>query len=324
MDAPPAPSRPDRASRRVRSGLATGGRTLTERLVHSLSLASTIPPQPLGRLGSLEVRLAESTAEVRRAQALRYRVFFEEMSAVGDLRTRRLRRDADRFDRICDHLLVLDHAVRVRTLLGPRPKIVGTYRLLRQDVARRHGSFYSDGEFDVASLVARHPSLAFLELGRSCVLGPYRGKRTVELLWHGIWSYVLAHDLDVMVGCASLDGTDPDRLALQLSFLHHHARAPEAWRVRAHPGRAVEMNRMAASAVDPRAAVRSLPPLIRGYLRLGGRVGDGAVVDRQFGTTDVCIVLPVSAINPRYVDYYGADAERYAVRREASAPLSAA
>jgi putative hemolysin len=324
MDAPPAPSRPDRAPRRVTSALATGGRVLTERLAQSLSLADQTHPRTLGRLGSLEVRLAESAAEIRRAQGLRYRVFFEEMSAVGDVRARRLRRDADRFDRICDHLLVLDHSVRERTLLGPKPKIVGTYRLLRHDVAERHGGFYSEGEFDVASLVARHPSLRFLELGRSCVLAPYRSKRTVELLWHGIWSYVLAHDLDVMVGCASLDGTEPDRLALQLSFLHYHARAPDAWRVEAIPGRAVEMNRMPAACVDARAALRSLPPLIKGYLRLGGRIGDGAVVDRQFGTTDVCIVLPVSAINPRYVDHFGAEAERYAVRREASASLSAA
>jgi putative hemolysin len=279
---------------------------------------------PLGRLGDLEVRLASSAAEIRRAQALRYRVFFEEKSAVSDLRTRGLRRDADRFDRICDHLLVLDHAMPERTLLGPKPRIVGTYRLLRHDVAHHHGGFYTSAEFDIAPLLARQPSLRFLELGRSCVLAPYRNKRAVELLWHGIWSYVLAHGMDVMVGCASLEGTDPDRLALPLSFLHHHARAPEAWRVRAREHLYVEMNRMPASAVGARAALRALPPLIKGYLRLGAHVGDGAVIDRQFGTTDVCIVLRVAAIDRRYVDYYGADASRYAVRPAADAPLAAA
>src|SRR5690606_22878058 len=122
---------------------------------------------------------------------------------------------------------------------------------------------------------------------------------------------VLAHGIDVMIGCASLEGTDPDRLALPLSFLHHFARAPEAWRVSALPERYVEMNRMAREAIDPRAALHALPPLIKGYLRLGAFIGVGAVVDHQFGTTDVMIILPVSALNPRYVSYYGADASRH-------------
>ena len=79
------------------------------------------------------------------------------------------------------------------------------------------------------------------------------------------------------------------------------------------PDRRVEMNRMPAEAIDAKAALRSLPPLIKGYLRLGAFIGDGAVIDRQFGTIDVAIVLPVAAITARYVDYYGADAGRYAV-----------
>jgi putative hemolysin len=264
----------------------------------------------LGRIGSLEVRLAQSASDVRRAQRLRFRVFYKEMSARPDTAMKIARRDIDPFDRFCDHLLVLDHA----TPHGPtrRPAVVGTYRLLRQDVAQRNGGFYSAGEFDIASLVARHPGLRFVELGRSCVLAPYRNKRTVELLWHGIWTYVLRHKLDAMVGCASLEGTDPDKLAIQLSFLHHHARAPEAWRTRAVPSRYVEMNRMAKSEVDPKAALRALPPLIKGYLRLGATFGDGAVVDRQFGTTDVFVMLPVSTISSRYIAHFGASADRHA------------
>ena len=114
-----------------------------------------------------------------------------------------------------------------------------------------------------------------------------------------------------MFGCASLDGTNADRLASTLSFLYHRARAPELWRVGAVCDRYVEMNRMPADAVDERAALRDLPSLIKGYLRLGGYVADGAVVDHQFGTTDVLIVLPVTAINRRYVDHYGANAGRF-------------
>jgi putative hemolysin len=266
----------------------------------------------LGRIGDLEVRLATSAAEVRRAQALRYQVFYEEMSAVPNAAAQARRRDADAFDTICDHLLVVDHALTRRGLRRNRPETVGTYRLLRQEIAEENGGFYTAGEYEIGPLLRSWPELRFLELGRSCVLEPYRNKRTVELLWHGIWAYVLRHRIDVMFGCASLEGTDPDRLALPLSFLHHQARAPEEWRVAALGHRHVEMNRMPAEAIDAREALGALPPLIKGYLRLGAFIGDGAVVDRQFGTTDVCIVMPKSAISPRYVNYYGASVERHA------------
>ncbi len=179
-------------------------------------------------------------------------------------------------------------------------------------MASAHGGFYSAGEFDVAPLIERHAGLRFLELGRSCVLKPYRSKRTVELLWQGIWAYVLRHGLDVMIGCASLEGTDPARLALPLSFLHHTARATGDWAVSALPDRRVDMNLMPKEALDLRAALHALPPLVKGYLRLGAQIGDGAVVDHQFNTTDVLIVMPVAAISERYVSYYGADAGRRA------------
>jgi putative hemolysin len=283
----------------------------------------------LGRLGTLEVRLARTAADVRRAQRLRFSVFYQEMSAVPHAAALLARRDIDPYDALCDHLLVVDHATesipwshflrrtgdhfagKCSVRLG-QPGVVGTYRLLRQDVAERHAGFYSAAEFDVAALLARHRGARFLELGRSCVLPPYRNRRTVELLWHGIWSYVLQHRLDVMIGCASLEGTDPDALALPLSFLHHFARAPEAWRVSALPGRRVEMNRLPAAAIDRKAALHALPPLIKGYLRLGASIGDGAVIDRQFGTTDVFIVLPVAAINARYIGHFGEAAQRHA------------
>ena len=280
-----------------------------------LQLASSgaVGEMPLGRMGALEVRLARSAAEVRAAQALRYRIFYGEMQATADPRTFLRRRDVDAFDRYCDHLLVLDHDdVEIRRFRRARPRIVGTYRLLRQEVAARHGGFYTAGEFAIEPLIARHPGLEFLELGRSCVMKPYRSKRTVELLWQGIWAYVLNHGVDAMIGCASFEGTDPDALALPLSFLHHHASAGGDWRVEARPERAVSMNRLPIEAVDMRAALAAMPPLIKGYLRLGAMVGRGAVVDRPFGTTDVMIVLPVDRISERYVRYYGADASRYA------------
>ena len=262
------------------------------------------PSQSLGRIGTLEVRLAQTAAEVRQAQKLRYRVFYQEGSAIPNPGRLLARRDIDGYDAICDHLLVVDHATRDRSALN-RPSVVGTYRLLRQPLAEEYGGFYTAGEFDISSLIARHSNLQFLELGRSCVLAPYRNKRTVELLWHGIHAYILQNRCDVMFGCASLDGTDPKRLALPLSFLYHYAPAPDPWHARALPERYVEMNRMSKEAIDPKAALHALPPLIKGYLRLGAYIGDGAVIDHEFGTIDVLIVLPVSAIKRRYLEHFG-------------------
>jgi L-ornithine Nalpha-acyltransferase len=263
------------------------------------------PSQSLGRSGSLEVRLAQTAAEVRQAQKLRYRVFYQEGPAIPNPGRLFARRDVDSYDAICDHLLVFDHAAN-DSHAGNRPAVVGTYRLLRQTMAEDYGGFYTSGEFDIGELIARHGNLQFLELGRSCVLAPYRNKGTVELLWHGIFGYFLQNHTDVMMGCASLDGTEPKQLAMLLSFLHHYARAPEAWRARALPERYVEMNRMSKEAIDPKAALRALPPLIKGYLRAGAYIGDGAVVDHEFGTTDVLIMLPVSAIKKRYLNHFGA------------------
>ena len=259
--------------------------------------------QTLGCLGQLEVRLAQSAAEVRQAQKLRYRVFYNEGAAIADAATMLARRDVDAFDPLCDHLLVIDHAAQIRRM-RKSPIVVGTYRLLRQEVAEPYGGFYSASEFEIRGMIARHPNRKFLELGRSCVLTPYRNKRTLELLWHGIAAYVTRTQPNVMIGCASLDGTDPNDLKLPLSFLHHFARAPEPWRTSALSHRYVEMNRMPKDEIDPKAALRVLPPLIKGYLRLGAYIGDGAVIDYQFGTTDVLIVLPVEAIKQRYISHF--------------------
>lgn len=272
----------------------------------AIRLPEPFEGRSLGRIGNLEVRLARKKSEIRRAQRLRFKVFYEEMSAVPSGLAALSRRDADGYDAICDHLLVLDHTPpkRKKPFAKPRPKVVGTYRLLRSDVAGRHAGFYSEGEYDLAPLLAAQGHRRILELGRSCVLKPYRSKRTVELLWQGIYAYVLHHRIDALIGCASLEGTDPDRLALPLAFLHHHARAPEGWRVRPLPERAVAMDRLPKEAVDPKAALQALPPLIKGYLRLGATFGEGAVIDRQFGTTDVFVTLPVEVIGARYRGHF--------------------
>lgn len=247
------------------------------------------------RLGRLEVRLAEDETQIQASQRLRYQVFYEEMRARPTVEMAAAKLDFDRFDAICDHMLVIDHAA------PDKDAVVGTYRCLRQEVAEAHQGFYTQGEYDLQELINRlGPETKFLELGRSCVHADYRTKPMIELLWLGIMSYVNFYDLDVMVGCASLPGTDPDALALPLSYLHHNFLAPETWRARALSHRFVAMDRIAKDRIDTREAFRLLPPLIKGYLRAGCYIGDGAVIDDQFNTVDVMIILPVSVISDRY------------------------
>ncbi|WP_312418641.1 GNAT family N-acetyltransferase [Shinella sp.] len=262
----------------------------------------------LGRIGNLETRLARSVSEIDAAQAVRYRVFVEEMNAQLSHDAVRRKRDIDAWDMVCDHLLVLDTAIEG----DAEEQIVGTYRLLRQDVAAVSGGFYSQSEFDVDALVARHPDKRFMELGRSCVLPAYRTKRTVELLWQGAWAYSLKHGVDVMFGCASFHGTVPEEHALALSFLHHNVQAKDDWSVSARPELFRVMDLMPPEGIDARKALVAMPPLVKGYLRLGATIGSGAVVDHAFNTTDVLIVLPIGQISGRYLNYYGADAGRFA------------
>ena len=203
-----------------------------------------------------------------------------------------------------------------------RSHVVGTYRVLRQDVAEVHDGFYTQGEYDIAPLIRAKPDYNFIELGRSCVLKPYRNRRTLELLWQGVWSYVREHGGDVMIGCASFPGTSPAAHALALSFLYHNSLAPEDWRVRAHDHLRVDMNMMPREAINTRAALKALPPLIKGYLRVGAFVGDGAVIDHQFGTTDVFVVMPIEAINNRYFDHFGAPDELITAAAPEFGPLN--
>ncbi|MGX9966390.1 GNAT family N-acetyltransferase [Roseomonas sp. F4] len=249
------------------------------------------------RAGNLGLRLAETPAEIDAAQALRYQVFYEEMGAHADPAMRAAGRDVDDFDAVADHLLVLDHD------LGQGPQaVVGTYRLIRRQGADRLGGFYSAAEYDISPLLAFDGQV--LELGRSCVAEAYRTRGTLQLLWRGIAAFVFRHRIDLMFGCASLPGTDLEALAPQLSYLYANHLAPPALRPRALPERYVRMDRLPAEALNMRAALGALPPLVKGYLRLGGFVGDGAVIDRQFNTTDVCIVVKTDLITDKYFRHY--------------------
>jgi putative hemolysin len=251
------------------------------------------------RLGSLDVRIATSEEEIAAAQALRYQIFYGEMGARPTAEVLAAGRDIDPYDRVCDHLLVIDHGE------DGRPQVVGTYRLLRQVTAAMHRGFYSAGEYDLAPLLASSEAGGqLLELGRSCVAPAWRNNTTIALLWRGIASYLKMHGIGYLFGCASLHGTDPAVHAAELSYLYQQHLAPPHLRARALAEHYVPMDRLAPGSYDVRAAARALPPLVKGYLRVGASVGDGAFVDRQFNTVDVFVVMPVEQITRRYLDRF--------------------
>jgi putative hemolysin len=255
------------------------------------------------RAGNLGLRIARTPEELEAAQALRYRVFYREMGAQPDAGAAATGRDSDRYDAVADHLLVVDH-----DLGDGADAVVGTYRLIRREAADSIGRFYSADEYDI-TLIERFPGHV-LELGRSCVDAAYRGRAAMQLLWRGIAAYVFTHNIDLMFGCASLPGTDVQALAAELTYLHANHLAPEDIRLRALPHRYVDMRRMDPNEIDARQVLVSLPPLIKGYLRLGGFVGDGAVVDHQFNTTDVAIVVQTDLVTGKYFRHFERERER--------------
>lgn len=256
------------------------------------------------RAGAFEIRLAADDRDLKRLQQLRYRIFYEDGRAIADRAASRTRRDLCPFDAICDHLMIVDTAATAASG-NTKARVVGTYRLLRREVAERHGGFYSAGEFDLGPLLARHGQARLLELGRSCVHPDYRGKRVIELLWRGLWLYARRHRIDALIGCASLPGADPEIHRLPLSFLHHHAALGPDWPVDPWPHCRAAFQPFALDALDEKRGLLALPPLVKGYLRTGARFGRGVVLDRQFGTTDLFTVMPMAEIEERYLAHYG-------------------
>ena len=244
----------------------------------------------MGRALDIDVCLARTSADVEAAQRLRYEVFVGERGAKIGADGR----DADEYDVLMDHLLVRDHAAGGR--------VVGTYRLLRHDRLRGEAMFYSSHEFDLAPLLGSGRRL--LELGRSCVLREYRCLPVLQRLWQAIAGYVAEHRIELMFGCASLQGTDPQAVREQLAFLQHWHLAPAELRPRALADHGTRMDLLAKEDIDPVLAMRQLEPIVKGYLRAGAWVGEGGWIDEDFNSIDVCIVMPTERLRSRHRGHF--------------------
>ncbi|MFW8593128.1 GNAT family N-acetyltransferase [Cribrihabitans neustonicus] len=237
------------------------------------------------------VSIAATEQDLRAAQTLRYEVFVRELGAGGPMVDHAAGLERDRFDPFSDHLLLRDER---------KGRIAGVYRLMRGDQAAAAGQFYSESEYDLKPLIASGRKL--LELGRSCLHADYRGSMAMYHLWAGLASYVQEHAIEILFGVASFHGTDPRALAEPLALLHHNHLAPPALRARSKVFQ--NMDLVPAAELDRRRAMLAMPALIKAYLRLGGFVGEGAYVDHDFNTTDVCLILDTARMNTRQSRIY--------------------
>lgn len=243
--------------------------------------------------GGITVRIASNEAEIRKAQELRYQIFYEEFHAKPTEDVKAQKRDFDKFDEYADHLVVIDNASGL---------IVGTYRMMTDAMADKAGQFYTSDEFDISKLLKQNTGL--LEMGRSCVLPDYRTKAVLQLLWQGIAEYVAYHNIRYLFGCASFHGTDITHHAESISYLYHHHLAPEEIRPVGHKNPEIKMDMVPIEEIDVKTVIRNLPPLIKGYIRIGGCVGDGVFVDHDFDTIDVCVVLQTGLVKEHYLKHY--------------------
>ncbi|MBS1184875.1 MAG: hypothetical protein H6R09_476 [Proteobacteria bacterium] len=242
-----------------------------------LDLSSNLHRKPAGRY---HVSLAVDDSEIREAQRLRYAVFAEEMGAR--LPSVLAGHDVDLYDPFCDHLLVRE--------LGSG-EVVGTYRILPPDAAQCVGSYYSEQEFDLTRLNFLRPRMA--ELGRSCVHPAHRSGGLIARLWLGLADYMTRYGYDYLVGCASIGMADGGHVAASVyrQLTANHL-APIEWR-------ATPRHRLPVESLDEGQTV-VLPPLIKGYTRLGAMVCGEPAWDPDFNTADLLMLLPLAQLNRSY------------------------
>lgn len=240
---------------------------------------------------------ASSPADIEAAQRLRYSVFVQELGGNGPRVDHALKIERDTFDTSAKHLILRDKN------LPTDQQVVGVYRLMDRQNAAAAGGFSSANEFDLTPLLQR--DCPILELGRSCLHPDYRGGNAMHHLWRGLGRYVQETGIKTLFGVASFHGTDLAQLSAPLAYLQSFHLAPEHLRATAYGPDAVTTQAIDSDDIDRKAALLQIPALIKAYLRLGGVVGQGAYVDRDFNTVDVCMIVDVDKMSARQRRIYG-------------------
>ena len=236
------------------------------------------------------IKIAESNFEIKKAQSLRYKIFFKEKKIKKKSFKFLLQRDYDFYDKISDHLIIIDNNREIRD------NVIGTYRLLRGNCAKLYRGFYTEQEFDISNLKKNFSSKDILELGRSCVHPQYRSGIILKLLWQGISNYIKMYKIKILMGCASFHGTNPSKFKDEFSLLYESYRLPEDYDVKSLQSNEISFNKN----INHSTTLNKLPPLIKGYLRAGGMVSENFYIDTEFETIDYCVIMLTEKIVSRY------------------------
>ena len=236
------------------------------------------------------IKIAESNFEIKKAQSLRYKIFFKEKKIKKKSFKFLLQRDYDFYDKISDHLIIIDNNREIRD------NVIGTYRLLRGNCAKLYRGFYTEQEFDISNLKKNFSSKDILELGRSCVHAEYRSGIILKLLWQGISNYIKMYKIKILMGCASFHGTNPSKFKDEFSLLYESYRLPEDYDVKSLQSNEISFNKN----INHSTILNKLPPLIKGYLRAGGMVSENFYIDKEFETIDYCVIMLTEKIVSRY------------------------
>ena len=242
------------------------------------------------------VKLADSNSEIKQAQKLRYQVFFSDRNKKKILNISNFRKDSDKYDSYCDHIIV-----NYKHSKFSKNKVIGTYRLLQQKVAEKKIGFYTSEEFCLDKLIQSYEYTNMLELSRSCISQKFRNRNVLKLMWREIYNYINTNKIDGMFGTASFLEIDIQKINNQLLFLQQNYKMPENIRVKARKYCSAKIDYSKNIKLNLKL-VKSLPTLIKGYIKLNAYIGDGAVIDYKFKTTDVFVFLPSNKINKEYVE----------------------
>ena len=254
---------------------------------------------PKIELGNFVIKLADTNSELKKSQALRYSIFYKEKKAKPNFLKKIIRLDYDKIDKFADHLIVIDKKRK-----GIKNKIVGTYRLIRGDVALSFGGFYTSSEFDLTNILNLYQHKQILELGRSCVHKDYRNGTIMNLLWKAIAEYIKLYDIKILLGCASFYGTNVMKYTSELSYLRKNFSLPDELSVKSLDPKIYPAYTEINSNINNLRTFVKLPPLIKGYLRIGGKVSHDFFVDYKFNTIDLCVIVNTNNIDEKYKKKY--------------------
>ena len=243
-----------------------------------------------------DVKLAESRTEIKLAQKLRYKVFFSERIHSPILNIGNFRRDSDKFDNYADHIIV-----KFRKNKFSKTRVIGTYRLLKQSVAEKKTGFYSCDEFNLDNLLNSKIYKNMLELSRSCISQKFRNKNVLKLMWNEIYRYINRNNIDALFGTASFLDTNINKIEDQLIYLNNNHKMSDNIKVNALANYKVKVDYEKQIDINLKL-ISKLPTLIKAYLKFNASIGEGAVVDNRFKTTDVFVFLPIEEINKDYVN----------------------